>query len=244
VTGLPVPPSVHATPYSEIVILLPGLGRTSRMFRPLRARLRRAGYTVYALDYPGTRFDAWTLASMVRAGIERLVPRDRRAHFVGHSLGAILARGALVEPTPFQLGRVVMVAPPNRGAGVLNRMAAAGPILKPVFGPVLGDLAVGSDYLRTLGRPDTEIGVIAGTERFHACNPSAYHNWWAGTVRPHDGTVEVENTRLDGMTDFITVPANHTTICRHPAAIRQTLHFLAHGRFDHDVAASALKRNQ
>jgi len=36
-------------------------------------------------------------------------------------------------------------------------------------------------------------------------------------------------------------PGYRTTICRHPEAIRQTLHFLAHGRFDHD-GAPALKK--
>jgi len=43
------------------------------------------------------------------AAIERL-------HFVGHSMGAIVVRIALTVTRPRKLGRVVLLAPPNRGA--------------------------------------------------------------------------------------------------------------------------------
>ena len=49
----------------------------------------------------------------------------------------------------------------------------------------------------------------------------------------HDGTVGLEETQLVGMTDFITVNANHTFIMDHDQTIRQTLYFLEHGYFRH-----------
>jgi hypothetical protein len=42
----------------------------------------------------------------------------------------------------------------------------------------------------------------------------------------------VEETRLAGMADFITVDANHTFIMDHDDTIRQVLAFLEGGRFD------------
>ena len=53
----------------------------------------------------------------------------------------------------------------------------------------------------------------------------------------HDGTVGLEETQLAGMTDFITVNANHTFIMDHDQTIQQTLHFLDHGRFRRADAA-------
>ena len=44
---------------------------------------------------------------------------------------------------------------------------------------------------------------------------------------------------LAGVADFITVNANHTFIVDHDEAIRQTLHFLAHGQFDHGGGAGS-----
>jgi hypothetical protein len=51
--------------------------------------------------------------------------------------------------------------------------------------------------------------------------------------------VQVEETPLSGMADFITVNANHTFIVDHDEAIRQALHFLEHGRFEHGAFDTA-----
>ena len=49
--------------------------------------------------------------------------------------------------------------------------------------------------------------------------------------RPNDGRVSVESSRLDGMTDHITVKASHNGLLRHRIAIDQTIAFLQEGRF-------------
>lgn len=50
---------------------------------------------------------------------------------------------------------------------------------------------------------------------------------------PDDGKVSVENTRVDGMTNCIEVPHTHTFIMRSESVIKQILHFLRQGRFQH-----------
>ena len=48
-----------------------------------------------------------------------------------------------------------------------------------------------------------------------------------------DGAVAVASTRLDGMTDFVTVQRSHTFIMMARETGEQTVHFLRHGRFLH-----------
>ncbi|MEE8445264.1 MAG: alpha/beta fold hydrolase [Alphaproteobacteria bacterium] len=222
----------------ELVLLLHGLGRTSRVFWRLAPALRRAGYEVRAHDYPSRQHSVRRLTEMFRRHLSRYADHPGPIHFVGHSLGAILIRGALLAPAPVKFGRVVMIGPPNNGAGFLGRMARR-PWLRLMYGPAPVDLQEGSEYLRELGVPDTEIGVIAGTDPFFAFNPASWFNQAYPPGRPHDGTIEVENTRLDGMADFIALPVNHTLMCQHPEIMRQTAYFLRRGEFDHAEAQAA-----
>ena len=47
----------------------------------------------------------------------------------------------------------------------------------------------------------------------------------------NDGLVAVENTKLEGMADFLLVDCSHTAIKRHPEAIEATVKFLETGAF-------------
>ena len=53
---------------------------------------------------------------------------------------------------------------------------------------------------------------------------------WAILPKPNDGKVTVAHTRLDGMTDHLTLPVNHTFMVRDPAVLRAAISFLRHGR--------------
>jgi hypothetical protein len=48
---------------------------------------------------------------------------------------------------------------------------------------------------------------------------------------PSDGTVSVESTQLEGMSDFITIPISHTFIMRSEMVANQVLELRRNGRF-------------
>ena len=212
----------------ELIVLVHGLGRRRRSLRRLEAELHDHGFATRSWDYPRTLALA-DLVARFRRFLERLDPPGP-VHFVGHSLGAILIRGALRRPAPVTVGRIVMIAPPNAGVGLLDRVGSMG-LARWAYGRPVRDLADGGRGLATYGVPHAEIGVIAGTRRFHPLNPTAYLSAVVGEPGPHDGTIAVERTKLRGMTDFLTVPASHTWIAADPEVIRQTIHFLEHGAF-------------
>ena len=216
----------------EKAILLHGLFRSRLSMLRMAWGLRAQGFDPERWGY-SSRGGAATQLAALRARLETLDTRDT-VHFVGHSFGGILLRGALSAPVPFPIGRIVMIGAPNHGAGVIARAGAnpwLGWIMKGLGRTVL-DLAPESPFLAKLGVPSAEIGVIAGTRRLYVVNPSAWINRFAGVAEPHDGTVEVASTRLAGMRDFIVLAADHTFISEYAETIRQTAHFLRHGRFD------------
>jgi len=215
----------------DLVVLLHGLSRTHRSLRRLAAHLQDAGFDTVVWDYPSRRYAVAELIEMFRRYLRTLEGRRTRVHFVGHSLGAIILRGTLSEPQSFPVGRVVMLGPPNRGAALVDRLRRFTALAR-IYGKPSAELGTGSRLLRNLGRPMAEVGVIAGCRRFHPCNPTSWLNLVFNPLAETDGTVEIENTRLEGMKDFLVVPANHSFLMDHPDAIRQTANFLRHGRFE------------
>ena len=143
------------------VVLLHGLGRTSRSMRTLAAAARRAGYATYAPGYPSRR---WSMAAIV-AHLAPLIgafaaQRDGPLYIVTHSLGGLVARALILAHRPARLARVVMLAPPNAGseiADLLYRLRLNCLFLGPV-GPHLRT-ARPIDDERLLGPVDFNLGI-------------------------------------------------------------------------------------
>jgi pimeloyl-ACP methyl ester carboxylesterase len=205
----------------EAVVLLHGLYRSDRAMRPLAARLEAAGYAVHNLRYPSTAHAPDELAAMLREQVDGCCTGAPRLHFVTHSLGGILTRALLAQQAPANLGRVVMLAPPNHGSEYVD---VFGDAFGWALGPTGRELGTAPTSLpNRLPPPDYDFGVIAGT---WSMNPLSF--LLAGES---DGTVSVESTRLDGMRDFVAVPASHTFILYSDDAAEQVLEFLRTGRF-------------
>lgn len=71
---------------------------------------------------------------------------------------------------------------------------------------------------------DFEMGIIAGDRSINLLLSTAYDG-------PNDGKVVVDETRLDGMQDFLVVHHSHPFIMKSDAVIDQILYFLDNGEF-------------
>ncbi len=189
--------------------------------------LSRDGYRVINASYPSTRLtvqaaaDTWLAGLLARPDLHRAP----KIHFVTHSLGGIIVRQYLSERRPANLGRVVMLAPPNRGSELVDRLRH-NPVYRWVTGPAGQQLGTEpSSVPNRLGTPGFELGVIAGDR---SLNPR-FSSWIAG---PDDGKVSVRSTTLPGMKDFRRVHHSHTWMmwkCDVACAVRR---FLKAGRFE------------
>jgi triacylglycerol lipase len=215
----------EAGPEQEHVIVLHGLGMAPPVMWILELQLEEAGYRVHNIGYSSTEKDFDGLLTEVSEKIDACCSGvTTKLHFVTHSLGGLIVRGLLDGERPRHLGRVVMLAPPNKGSEIVDELGDQW-LFKFVLGPTGEALGTDPDGVAgQLGRVDYPVGVIAGTSRF---NPLGY---WL-LPGDHDGTVSVESTKLEGMTDFIVVPHSHTFIMNSPDVAAEVIHFLRHGRF-------------
>jgi pimeloyl-ACP methyl ester carboxylesterase len=193
----------------ELVVLVHGMGRSPLSMVRLERDLEKAGYRTMNWGYSSYCCTIGELGARLRRDVDRERGDAKRVHFVGHSLGNILIRWVLTrEERPADVGRVVMLAPPNQGSGSADRYARwLGAVLKP-----LPELT--TDSLSTVMQlpvpENVAIGIIAA-ER--------------------DGKVTLAQTRLPGAARHVSVPGMHTFVMNRADVRKLVRAFLRDGEF-------------
>ena len=224
---LNITPSLASEPL-ECVIVLHGMGRTHASMGLIESRLQSEGYAVWNESYASTSEDLNVLAdSAVGSGVKFCDERKaQKIHLVTHSLGGILVRMYLQGNHIKNLGRIVMLAPPNHGSEIAELLKEYS-VYEMAMGPAGQALGTGPESVPNQLQPiEGEIGIIAGN---FTSDP------WFSPLIPgeDDGKVSVEGAKLEEMKDFLVVDSGHTFMMRNDEVIDQVVMFLRHGEFDH-----------
>lgn len=207
--------------------------------RLLQEVLEFHGYRVVNHTYPSQ--DAPVQALVDYVGYSAAQCGTERMHFVTHSLGGILVRAWLANEHPDNLGRVVMLAPPNHGSEIVDTFAESDLTRRAMIwfnGPAVPQLGTGENSApnQLPASVDFDLGIIAGDVPINPLGPIVIEG-------PNDGTVSVQSTRIDGMNDHIVIGATHTLIMVNPVAMAEVLEYLRNGVFDHGITlAGALRK--
>lgn len=216
-------------PAEEVVFLLHGLMRTPSSMKPLATEIRSRTTSppeIIYFNYASTRDSVAAHAAAFRELVENL-PGRPRWKAIGHSLGNIVLRTAIAqwekEGDPQgvldRLDRVVMLGPPNQGSSFARKLSQLG-----IFETVTGTsgMQLGpqwTDFQSHLGVPPCPFAVIAGDISMHPIqNP-----WLQG---PSDGIVTVDESKLDGMQEFIVHPVLHSFLMQDSRCVRDAIDFL------------------
>lgn len=212
---------------ADCVVLLHGLARTSMSMNPMQRALEDEGFETVNIGYPSRDYSVEELAEIaIPKGLSACRAKDDidQIHFVAHSLGGILLRQYLSEKEIGELGRVVMLGPPNQGSTAVDELQGF-PGFDWLNGPAGLQLGKGEDSVPLrLGPATFELGVIAGNRTIDPITSAVLEN-------PDDGRVSVEDTKLDGMTDFVVVEHSHAFMMRMRRPIELTIRFLHNGSF-------------
>jgi triacylglycerol lipase len=190
--------------------------------------LESSGYAVENIDYPSRSMNIDGLSSYLGQELrECCLEGERTVHFVTHSLGGIVVRYYLEKHPLDNVGRVVMLSPPNSGselADLLNDI----PVVNEHTSESRLQLGTGDGSVPAqLSPADFELGIIAGDRSL-----IPLFSWII--PGPDDGMVSVRSAKTAGMSDFFVVPHSHTFIMNSPEVIQQVILFLESGAFSHN----------
>lgn len=196
------------------IIILHGLYMHGLVMQPLSQKLRKLGYETQVLSYNTVAIDESSLFDSIDHSLNPLTTNV----LVGHSLGGLMIKRYLAnrKPSTSLISHVVAIGSPLKGASIVGRIQDLG------LGAILGN----SPHHGLNKHDDAwafpqKLGSIAGTMPIGA-RPLLIRN--DNTMS--DGTVTVEETRLDGMQDHIEVKQTHTSLIYNTFVPQQIDHFI------------------
>jgi pimeloyl-ACP methyl ester carboxylesterase len=197
--------------------------------RPLAEHMAKEGYDVHVIPYMSTRKRLAAHARDLAARIDALAAeKDGPVHVVTHSMGGLVARVFLLDhPYIARIGRVVMIAPPNKGSELADLLCHI-PHVAFLCVPLRDMRTHPSSTVSLLGSParQYEIGIIAGGR-------GDDQGWSERLPGDDDGRVSVASTHLAGEKDHVTLGAGHMDLLDRPETAELVAEFVERGSFHH-----------
>jgi pimeloyl-ACP methyl ester carboxylesterase len=208
---------------STVAVYVHGLWLTGLEGGLLRKRLTRdLDAETRVFSYPSVMS---SITDNARALAKFLLgTRADTLHLVGHSLGGLVILKLFEQGYDAGLppGRIVLLGSPLAGSRTAHHVARL-PFGRKILGRGVDEELLTARLRRWNGQ--RELGVIAGSLSI------GLGRLVGATGAPGDGTIFVEETRLEGITQHLVLRVSHTGLPLSPEVARQTGVFLRTGRF-------------
>lgn len=213
-------------PKSECIILIHGLARTSRCMNKAASIFEAFGYNTININYPSTKK---SIRQLVEQHIQPIINNCesnhyQQIHFLTHSMGGILLRAYLSEHKIKNQGKTVMLAPPNQGSEIVDKLGHLS-LFYLLHGPAGRELGTDINSVpMQLAEIDFETGIISGNKSVNPLLSRLIEG-------ENDGKVSLQRAKVKGMKEFLAVPYSHSFIMQRKRVIYQALFFMQNGYF-------------
>ncbi len=207
------------------VVLVHGLLSGPRAMSKIGGALHEQGFQVLNFTYDSRKETVASASMRMGMMIQGSVPKGGEVHFVTHSMGSLIVRRYMADGKKVAPGRVVMIAPPNKGSAWARLLLEHIPFINHIIGVAGREVAEGG-FPEIPHNSSREFGIIAGgTGNRMGLNPFIPGD--------NDGTVSVEETRLRGMKAHIIICGQHTLLLYKKRVICNVISFLEYGTFEY-----------
>lgn len=210
------------------VILVHGYFKTEKDMYVLKSNLEEHDFEVHTTNLPLIFKTTKNILPIFKRKFNQIaadLAAGEKIDLVGHSTGGILIRQFLtLTKYPEKVGRIVLIATPNRGSKLAS-------LTKKYFKPFINIFktlkSIEIDNLNNLSLADGskfEMAAIAGNN----------NNLLLAKLlkKENDGRIRVESVKFSGLKDFIVLPYGHKDIHYQEQTAALVTNFLKSGSFD------------
>ncbi|MDG9730067.1 alpha/beta hydrolase [Ignatzschineria sp. RMDPL8A] len=182
------------------IILTHGIFEFPLFMTPLANKLEALGYETVHFCYRSVRQTLEENTRDFAEFIQKETDNGESAVLIGHSLGSLVIQFTLEAYPELNVSHAIAITPPFQGSTITQNLEDKN--LSFIVGRALNALLPQKNRWNS----SVPLGVIAGTKSFGVTKLFLKND------RPNDGTLYVDETKIEGMTDHITLPESHTEI--------------------------------
>ncbi|QIZ75467.1 triacylglycerol lipase [Ferrimonas lipolytica] len=187
------------------------------MMWPLAKKLQQLGWRTKCIGYNTVNIDRDELFARLDAELSA----DQPCYLIGHSLGGVMLSHYVHQRSLHPKSRVVTLGSPLRSSRMAKRVSEWG------MTKILGNSVEHGLIFNALTawQSPIQLGSLAG-------NRSVGIGMVTGaTSSDSDGTVEIDETELEGMSDHLILHVTHTSMLLTNEVADQCNAFLRNGKF-------------
>lgn len=210
----------------KMIIMLPGLGESKNIFKPLWRAAISEGFMAAAVNYPSTQKGIEGHVRQLDFFLNHLEDVEEIS-FVTHGIGSIILRALFSLKTPWReklkIGRVVQVQPLNHGSRLLVKLSK-----NKVLGFILGPIAREMEQRRIELIPPIPLGIENGIIE----SDSMKRRFWeAITNTKMRKPAKEEELRFNNAKELINIPNHKLNIFDNKKVVEAAIKFLTTGNF-------------
>ncbi len=210
----------------HMIIMLPGLGESKNIFKPLWRAAIKEGYLAAAINYPSTQKDLDGHVRQLDFLLNHLEDVEQ-VSFVAKGLGCIILKKLFMLDTPWRknlkMGRVVEVAPLNHGSELIHALSN-----NSFFNFVLGPTAKEMSPYNIERLPPLPKGIENGIIINHSATTRFIEKLTVNSM-PEYSLEEEKN--FEKANDIIEIKCHKLNIFKSPKIVDAVMSFLMTGKF-------------